>query len=40
MTFRNLAQITYDVAVKLHGDNSAESRAVKDAWNVVGVAVN
>jgi hypothetical protein len=40
MTFKNLAQITYDVAVKLHGDNSAESRAVKDAWNVVGVAVN
>jgi Zn-dependent metalloprotease len=39
MTFKHLAQITYDVAVKLHGNNSAESRAVKDAWNVVGIVV-
>ncbi len=39
MTFKRLAQITYDVAVKLHGDNSNESRAVKEAWNVVGIVV-
>jgi hypothetical protein len=39
MTFKRLAQITCDVAVRLHGNNSAESRAVKDAWNVVGVVV-
>jgi Zn-dependent metalloprotease len=39
MTFKRLAQITYDVAVRLHGNNSAESRAVIDAWNVVGVVV-
>ena len=39
MTFKRLAQITYDVAVKLHGNNSAESRAVKEAWNVVGIVV-
>lgn len=39
MTFKRLAQITYDVAVRLHGDNSAESRAVKEAWNVVGIVV-
>ena len=39
MKITHLAQITFDVAVRLHGNNSAESRAVKDAWNVVGIVV-
>jgi Zn-dependent metalloprotease len=37
--FQDAAISTYEVAGKLYGNDSTEKRAVKTAWEVVGISL-
>ena len=37
VTLRVAAQVIYNTAVKLHGENSTEAKGVKAGWNAVGL---